>query len=119
VVSSKHALLSLLLQLRSEGARIVGVGAPARSSMLLNYCKVDRDLVDYVVEPPGSLKIGLFTPGGRIPIVEEARMLEEQPDYALMLSWHIAGELIPKLQERGFRGSFVVPLPKPTVVRTA
>jgi SAM-dependent methyltransferase len=116
VVESKRGLLSLLLGLKAEGARIVGVGAPARSSMLLNYCKIDRDLVDYVVEPPGSLKNGLFTPGGRIPIVEEPRMLEEQPEYALMLSWHIADELVPKLRDKGFRGGFVVPLPEPRLV---
>lgn len=116
IVSAKHGLLAELLRLRGAGKRIVGVGAPARSSMLLNYSRVDGDLLDYVVEPTGSLKIGLFTPASHIPIVDERRMLEEQPDYALMLSWHIAEELMPKLRQNGFRGGFVVPLPEPRVV---
>lgn len=116
VVASKHALLGLLLDLRSHGARIVGVGAPARSSMLLNYCGIDSDLVEYVVEPSGSLKNGLYTPGSHIPIVEESRLIAEQPEYALMLSWHIAEDLMPKLRERGFRGRFVVPLPDARIV---
>ncbi len=116
VVGSKHGLLKLLLGLKQDGATIAGVGAPARSSMLLNYCKIDADLVSYVVEPPGSLKNGLFTPASHIPIVEESRLIDEQPEYALMLSWHIADGLMPKLRERGFRGEFVVPLPDARVV---
>jgi hypothetical protein len=42
-------------------------------------------------------------------------VFEDQPDYALLLSWHIADELIPKLRERGFAGGFVIPLPEPRV----
>jgi SAM-dependent methyltransferase len=116
VVDSKQRLLGLLLPLREEGASVVGVGAPARASMLLNYCRIDGDLLDYIVEPAGSLKNGLHTPASRIPIVEERRMLDEQPDVALMLSWHIASELMPKLREQGFRGRFLVPLPEPGLV---
>ena len=116
IVGSKQRLLALLLLLKEEGSAVAGVGAPARSSMLLNYCHVDRDLVDYVVEPPGSLKNGLYTPGTHIPIVEEGRLLAEQPDVALMLSWHIADELMPKLRDAGFRGRFLVPLPEPVLV---
>jgi hypothetical protein len=54
-------------------------------------------------------------PGTLIPVVEEARIFEDQPEYALMLSWHIADELIPKLRENGYRGKFIVPLPVPRV----
>jgi predicted TPR repeat methyltransferase len=116
IIASKQQLLAILLRLRAEGKRIVGVGAPARSSMLLNYSHIDGDLLDYIVEPPASLKVGLYTPASHIPIVAEPQMLDDQPDYALMLSWHIAEELMPKLRENGFRGGFIVPLPEPRVV---
>jgi hypothetical protein len=43
-------------------------------------------------------------------------MFDEQPEYALILSWHIADELMPKLRERGYRGQFIVPLPEPRIV---
>ena len=43
-------------------------------------------------------------------------MFEKQPDYALFLSWHIADELIPKLKEKGYKGSFIVPLPDPKII---
>ena len=56
-------------------------------------------------------------PGTLIPVVEESKLFEEQPDYALLFSWHIAGELMPKLRERGFKGNFIVPLPKPVILK--
>jgi hypothetical protein len=112
----KQSLLELLLRIRREGGTVAGIGAPARASMLVNTCHVDNDLVAYVCEPPGSLKNGLYVPGARLPIVDEARLYAEQPEYALMLSWHIADELMPKIRANGFRGKFIVPLPEPRVV---
>lgn len=118
MVRSKHDLQRLLLRIREKGDRIVGVGAPARSSMLLGFDHIDPDLVSYVVEPAGSLKIGLWTPGTRIPIVDEQRVFEERPEWLLLLSWHIGEELMPKLREKGYRGGFIVPLPTPRSVPT-
>jgi hypothetical protein len=68
-----------------------------------------------VLEIKGSYKIGKYVPGTVIPVVEESRLFSDQPEYALLLSWHIADELIPKLTERGFRGRYIVPLPSPRV----
>ena len=48
-------------------------------------------------------------PGTLIPVVDEARLFEDQPEYALLLSWHIADELMPKLKARGFKGDFLDP----------
>lgn len=116
VVRAKQRLLGLLLRIREEGGRIVGIGAPARGSMLVNYCRIDRDLVDYIVEPRASLKVGLFMPGSHIPVCEEERLLAEAPSHALVLSWHIGQELMRKVRERGFRGLYILPLPEPRVV---
>ena len=55
-------------------------------------------------------------PGTVIPVIDEGKMLDVQPEYALILSWHIADELMPKLRERGYRGQFIVPLPEPRIV---
>jgi hypothetical protein len=51
-----------------------------------------------------------------IPVLEESRLFEDQPRYALLLSWHIADELMPKLTARGFKGDYIVPLPVPHIV---
>ena len=52
-------------------------------------------------------------PGTGIPVVDEARLFEDQPDAALIFSWHIADELAPKLRAKGFRGQLITPLPAP------
>ena len=52
-------------------------------------------------------------PGTLIPVVEESRMFEDQPDCAIIFSWHIAAELAPKLRAKGFKGKLITPLPTP------
>jgi hypothetical protein len=83
---------------------------------LVSYVGLDDGILDYVVEIKGSLKIGKYLPGTLVPVVEESRMFEDQPDYALILSWHIAEELAPKIRERGFKGKFITPLPVPRLL---
>ena len=113
VILSKLRLLSMLGGLKEKGARIAGISAPSRASTLVNYVGLDEGLIDYVCEITGSLKIGKYMPGTRIPVVDEARLFEEQPDCALILSWHIADELARKLKAKGFRGKLITPLPEP------
>ncbi|MGB8216491.1 MAG: class I SAM-dependent methyltransferase [Candidatus Methanoperedens sp.] len=117
VVVSKLELHSLLLDIKRQGKRIYGVGAPSRASTLINYVGIDDGIMDYVVEIKGSHKIGKYIPGTLIPVVEESKLFEDQPEYALLLSWHIADELAPKLREKGFNGEFIVPLPKPYLLK--
>jgi hypothetical protein len=117
VVSSKLELYRLLAEVRAKGAKVYGVGAPSRASTLINYVGLDEGIVDAVMEIKGSYKIGKYIPGTLIPVKEEAALFEDQPAYALLLSWHIADELIPKLSSRGFKGDFIVPLPAPHIVK--
>jgi len=116
VVLSKLELHALLLDIKRRGQRIYGIGAPSRASTLINYVGIDEGIVDYVLEIKGSYKIGKYIPGTLIPVIEESRLFEDQPEYALLFSWHIADELAPKLRGKGFKGNFIVPLPTPRVI---
>jgi hypothetical protein len=116
VILSKLRLLSMLRDLKEKGARIAAISAPSRASTLVNYVGLDEGLIDYVCEIAGSLKIGKYMPGTQIPVVDEARLFAEQPDCAVIFSWHIADELAPKLKAKGFRGQLVTPLPLPRVL---
>ena len=116
VARSKMDLHALLRDLLGAGGRIYGVGAPSRASTLINYAGLDRQILDCVVEVKGSYKVGKYMPGTLVPVVDEAALFEDQPEFALLLSWHIADELIPKLSARGFKGRFIVPLPDCRVV---
>jgi SAM-dependent methyltransferase len=113
VMMSKLRLLAMIRDLKEKGARICGISAPSRASTLVNYVGLDEALIDYVCEIAGSLKIGKCMPGTSIPVVEESRLFADQPDCAIIFSWHIADELAPKLRAKGFRGKLVTPLPVP------
>jgi len=116
VVQSKISLYALLRDIKAAGHRIYGIGAPSRASTLINYVGLDDGILDCVLEITGSYKVGKYIPGTVIPVLDEARLFEDQPEYAMLLSWHIADELIPKLAARGFKGRFIVPLPEPRIV---
>ena len=108
-----------------RGARVadLGCGSGVFTELLrrAGYASVglDEAIIDYVCEIPGSLKIGRYMPGTQIPVVDEAQLYTEQPDYAVIFSWHIADELAPKLKAKGFRGELITPLPVPRVVQAA
>jgi hypothetical protein len=117
VTQSKLELHALLKDIKARFSRVYAVGAPSRAATLVNYVGLDAGIIDCVLEIKGSHKIGKYMPGTLIPVYEEAKLFEDQPEYALLLSWHIAEELMPKLTARGFRGKFIIPLPTPRVVQ--
>lgn len=116
VRNSKLDLLALLRDLKQDGARIYGIGAPSRASTLVNFTGLDDGIVDCVLEISTSKKLDRYLPGTAIPVVDERKLFDDQPEYALLLSWHIADELCDNLLRKGFQGDFVVPLPEPRLV---
>lgn len=116
VNANKRYLTWLLQSLKHEGKRIVGVSAPAKGMTLLNYCGIDNDVLDFVTEK-AALKIGRYTPGHHIPVVSDDELLASQPDYALLLAWNFADEIMKNLEEfRRRGGKFIIPIPTPRIV---
>jgi hypothetical protein len=112
------ALRAMLWQLKDKHQAVYGIGATTRATPLIHYAGI-KDFIDCVCERAGSDKIGTHIPGTAIEVVDEERLIADQPPYALVLSWHIAGDILPKLRERGYKGQFIVPLPEPRVVSAA
>ncbi|HLE11302.1 MAG TPA: class I SAM-dependent methyltransferase [Bacteriovoracaceae bacterium] len=117
VVMSKLALLKMFHEIKVTKKSVVGISAPSRASTLINYVGIDDGILDSIMEIEGSHKIGKYVPGTLIPILHEKNLYKDQPNFALIFSWHIADELIPKLKKMGFRGDFIVPLPVPKIIR--
>lgn len=109
------ALAARLKRLKAEGNRIVGIAAPAKGNTLLNFCSFTTREIEYLAEK-SALKVGLFAPGTHIPVVAEERLIAEQPEYALILSWNLSAELVPKLRAKGYRGAFILPFPQPHII---
>jgi hypothetical protein len=88
---------------------VYGIGATARATTIINYCGLDVEDIACVCEVSGSDKIGRYIPGTRIPVVDEACLFEDQPERALMFSWHLEHVITPKLRERGYQGTLIHP----------
>ena len=116
VRKSKRDLQRLAVKVNDDGASIVGIGCPGRASTLINYCRIDADAMPYIAEQSTSLKLGMFLPGTHIPIVDEERLFREQPEYAVMLSWHYWEPIVKKLREKGLKSKIVLPLPELTIL---
>lgn len=111
VRESRKKIRSLIVQLNDQGKKVVGIGCPGRSITLLTCCGLTQDLLPYIAEQSTSLKLDLYTPGTHIPVVDEERMFREQPEYALILSWHYAKPIIAALRKKGLKSKIIVPLP--------
>jgi SAM-dependent methyltransferase len=116
VERAAHDLRDLLAGLRAEGRSIAAYGAAAKGTILLNYAGIDRSLVDYVVDR-NPHKHGLFMPGVHLPIRSPQALVEEQPDYLLLLAWNWRDEVLRQQEAyRAAGGRVVVPLPELEVV---
>lgn len=112
----KFDLLRLALKCHDEGKSFVGNSCPGRASTLLNYCGIDRSLMPYICEQPTSLKLGLHLPGKHIPVVNNQRLIDEQPDYVVLLAWHYGEAIAAQLRARGLRSRLVMPLPELQII---
>jgi hypothetical protein len=116
VIETKRKLLTLLIAAKRTGKRIVGYGAPAKGNTLLNYCGVRTDFVDYTVDR-NPHKQGRFLPGTHIPVYAPERLLDDKPDYVLILPWNIKDEIIATLaQISAWGGRFIIPIPEPELI---
>lgn len=112
----KDNLLRLLRNLKADGKKLAGYGASARGNTLLNYFGIGTDLLDYVVDR-NKLKQGLYTPGMHIPVYSVEKILEDRPDYVLLLAWNFADEVIKQQHEyHRLWGKFILPIPEPRIV---
>ena len=112
----RQDLVGLLGGLKAQGKHLAAYGASAKGSTLLNYCGIGRETLDFVVDR-STVKQGHYTPGTHLPICAPERLLETRPDYALLLTWNFAEEILE--QQAAYRrqgGRFIIPIPEPHIV---
>ena len=100
------------------GHSLVGYGASARSSTLLNFCDIGTDILPCIADQ-SALKHDLLTAGNRIPIIPPQAAMDRRPDTVVILAWNFLEEIAGVLRDRfGFQGRILAPLPHPPRITT-
>ena len=116
VYGARDNLVRYIMDIKKQGRKIAGYGAPAKSNTLLNFCGIGKDEIDFIVED-NALKQGLYAPGTHIPVVNPKMLDEKKPDYILILAWNFADEILSKTKKYSESGTkFIIPLPEPRIV---
>lgn len=113
----KYALTTFLIEQKKAGKKVAAYGAAAKGNTLLNYCGIRNDLIDFVVDANPN-KQGKWLPASHIPVVAEAILKQQRPDYVLILPWNLREEITKQLSYiKEWDGSFVIPIPRLEIVK--
>jgi len=116
ILNYRKELIKQISKIKMQNKTIAAKSCPARAVVLLNYCNIDYKQIDYVAEQPTSLKLNKFIPGTGIKIINEKILLKKNPDYLLLLAWHISRSIIKKWSKK-INTKFIIPLPKLKIIK--
>ncbi|HCE45342.1 MAG TPA: hypothetical protein DET40_17520 [Lentisphaeria bacterium] len=107
-VKHKDELLNLI---KGVPSKMIGYGASARSSTILNFCGIDRRVLSCIADN-SPLKQGKYTPGTDIKIFSPDIAFQSKPESVLLLAWNFSDEILRELHDKyEFSGTVVVPFP--------
>ena len=92
---SKDAIINKLKKIKSEGKKICGYAATSKSTTVLNYCNINKDIINFICDTTPE-KIGKFSPGTHIPIVSMDYFKNNLPDVAYLFAWNHRKEIFEK-----------------------
>jgi methylation protein EvaC len=116
VKSSKNKLKNIFIKINSKNKKIIGYGATAKSTTILNYCKIDKNLISYFVDTTKD-KQNKYTPGTKIPIFKYSGFIEKNIDFIFLGAWNFKEEIFKKEKKFIKRGGrFIIHTPMPKII---
>lgn len=97
----------------TEGKRVVGYGASAKSTVWMNACGFTKREIAWIADNTPQ-KQNTFSPGSDVPIVTDKTLAFDQPDYCICFAWNFFPEIQKK--EANFKGKWIVPVPEVHIV---
>ena len=115
----RDSLRERLLALKAKGKSIAGYGAAAKATIMINFCGLGPDILDFVADK-NKHKQGKLMPGTHVPVVAPEQIEQEKPDYMLILAWNFAVEIMSQQAEFARRGGqFILPVTEDLLVAKA
>ena len=112
-----YKIKKFLINLKKNKKKIYGIGAAPRSCVMLNSCNINNKQLDMVGEVPQSIKCNKYIPGTNIMVKNENKIITDKPDYVIILAWHLVKRIVKLLTQKGYKGSFIVPLPNLEILK--
>ena len=107
----------LLINLKKKKSKIYGMGAAPRACVMLNSSNLTKNEINLVGEVPKSLKCNKYIPGTNIIVKNENKIITDEPDYVVILAWHLKKMIINLLSKKGYKGNFIIPLPNLKILK--
>ena len=112
-----YEIKKLLINLKKNKKKIYGVGAAPRACVFLNSCNITNKQVNLIGEVPQSIKCNKYVPGTNIMVKNENKIITDKPDYVIILAWHLVKIITTLLTQKGYEGSYIVPLPSLRIIK--
>ena len=105
----KTYMIAKIKLLYDEHGPLVAKAFPGRAAILIKLLGLNEDILTTVYEKPGSMKIGNYLPGTRIPIRSDDELFSTDPlpEIIINLAWHISEEIEGFLIDKGFKGEII------------
>ena len=116
VISSKKILKNIFNKIVSKNKKIIGYGVTAKSTTILNYCKIDNSLIEYFMDTTKD-KQNKYTPGTKIPIYKYPGFINKDVEFVFLGAWNFKEEIFKKEKKfikRG--GKFIIHTPTPKII---
>ena len=116
-IKFSNKVKKFIKNLKREKKKIYGMGAAPRACVMINSCNLTKNEIRLIGEVPQSLKCNKYVPGTDIMVKDENKIITDKPDYVIILAWHLKKIIIKLLKNKGYKGNFIVPLPKLKIIK--